>query len=239
MKMTCLINKQNDNGLHFRNELKYVCSSQQLAIIKARICNICTVDAHASKDGIYQIRSVYFDDAKDSCYYENENGTDPREKFRIRIYNLEDSRIVLECKRKEHSMTHKDSCLLTREQCMAILSGRFTLNNTDNALLSKFYLKYARQGFRPKVIVNYEREPFVYESGNVRITFDRNISSSSKVSDFFDADLPLRPIMPTGYHVLEVKYDEFLPDFLYQVMDIGSLKQTNFSKYYLCRKYTI
>ena len=239
MKIRCLINKQNDDGLHFRNELKYVCSEQQLAIIKARICNICKVDAHASDDGIYQIRSVYFDDAKDSCYYENENGTDPREKFRIRIYNLDDSRIVLECKRKEHSMTHKDSCLLTKEQCMSILAGTFKLNSTDNALLSKFYLKYARQGFRPKVIVNYEREPFVYDSGNVRITFDRNISSSSKVSDFFEADLPLRPIMPTGYHILEVKYDEFFPDFLYRVMNIGSLKQTAFSKYYLCRKYTI
>ena len=55
---------------------------------------------------------------------------------------------------------------------------------------------------------------------------------------FFRENLPLRPVMPTGKHVLEVKYDEFLPDFLYDVMNLGSLRQSAYSKYYLCRKFT-
>ena len=80
---------------------------------------------------------------------------------------------------------------------------------------------------------------FVYDFGNVRITFDRNIGSTSELDSFFDENLMLRPVLPSGKHILEVKYDELLPDFLYNVMNLGSLQRTAFSKYYLCRKFTI
>ena len=96
----------------------------------------------------------------------------------------------------------------------------------------------AENGLAPKVIVAYERTPFVYAPGNVRITFDRNIGSTTDLSGFFRENLPLRPVMPMGKHVLEVKYDEFLPDFLYDVMNLGSLRQSAYSKYYFCRKFT-
>lgn len=89
------------------------------------------------------------------------------------------------------------------------------------------------------MIVAYERTPFVYNFGNVRITFDRNIGSTTDLNSFFDPYLPLRPILPLGKQILEVKYDELLPDFLYHAMSLGSLQQTTFSKYYLCRKYTV
>ena len=223
----------------FRTELKYVCSEGELQQILARIRPLCRPDSHTDETGVYRIRSVYFDDRDNTCFYENENGVDPREKFRIRIYNASDDRITLECKRKERTLTHKESCPLSRAQCEEILAGSFPQPREDQSLLRKFYAQFAKDVLRPKVIVAYERTPFVYPAGNVRITFDRNIGSSSDVSRFFDQDLPLRPVLPTGRHVLEVKYDEFLPDFLYQVMNLGSLRQSGFSKYYLCRKFTV
>ena len=222
----------------YRNELKYVCSEGELQIIYARIRHLCRPDPHAGPAGIYNIRSIYFDDLDDRCFFENENGTDPREKFRIRIYNASDRRITLECKRKERTMTNKTSCPLTREQFDLILDGRLPASGTDSELLRKFCAQQAQTGLEPKVIVAYERTPFVYPAGNVRITFDRNIGSTTDIAGFFDPYLPQRPVMPTGKHVLEVKYDEFLPDFLYEVMNLGSLRQTTFSKYYLCRKFT-
>lgn len=223
----------------FRHELKYVCTEGELQMILARISHLCPRDPHVGASGVYNIRSVYFDDAENRCFYENENGIDPREKFRIRIYNGSDERITLECKRKERSMTHKDSCRLTKEQCMMILNGCLPQEQADSQLLRKFYTLYERDYLRPKVIVAYERTPFVYPSGNVRITFDRNIGSSTSIQDFFQPYLPQRPVMPIGQHVLEVKYDEFLPDFLYQAMNLRDLRQTAFSKYYLCRKFTV
>lgn len=223
----------------FRNELKYICSETDFQIIQSRIAPICAYDRHAAPNGTYHIRSVYFDDPQNRCFYENENGTDPREKFRIRIYNASDRRITLECKKKEHSMTRKDSCPLTKQQCMAILEGRLSDCPSDDPLLNRFLTLCAETKMAPKVIVAYDRTPFVYGPGNVRITFDRNIGSTTEISRFFDPHLPLRPILPTGKHVLEVKYDEFLPTFLYSIMSLGHLQQTAFSKYYLCRKYTI
>lgn len=229
----------SDRAEHFRNELKYVCCEAELQLIQARIAPIAPLDSHTAAGGIYSIRSVYFDDSRDRCLNENEDGSDPREKFRIRIYNGSDQRISLECKKKEHTMTNKLSCRLTREQCEKALSGTLTQEDLNSNLLRKFFVQAGQNHLQPKVIVAYERTPFVYAPGNVRITFDRNIGSSSDISSFFNSYLPLRPVMPTGNHVLEVKYDEFLPDYLYRAMDLGSLRQTAFSKYYLCRKFCV
>lgn len=240
MKLIELLSPQlcGGNQKH-RNELKYLCSEADIQIIQSRISPICTHDKHTAPDGTYHIRSVYFDDPQNRCYYENENGTDPREKFRIRTYNGSDRKITLECKRKERSMTHKESCSLTKEQYMTIISGAPLENSDSNPLLNRFEMLRRTTKLEPKVIVAYDRTPFVYGPGNVRITFDRNIGSTTDISRFFDPQIPLRPILPTGKHILEVKYDEFLPDFLYASMSLGCLRQTAFSKYYLCRKFTM
>ena len=179
----------------FRNELKYLCTEGELELIASVVRPLCALDSHVASSGTYAIRSLYFDDSKNSCYFDNENGTDPREKFRIRIYNASDQQITLECKKKQR------------------------------------YL-------HPTVSVAYERTPFVYPAGNVRISFDRNIGCSPDLDGFFAHSLPLRPILPQGKQILEVKYDGFLPDFLYAAMNLGSLSQTAFSKYYLCRKFS-
>lgn len=227
-----------DHTRSYRTELKYICSEGELQQILARIRPLCQQDSHIASQGLYDIRSIYFDDAQNSCFYDNEDGNDPREKFRIRIYNASADRIALECKRKERSMTQKNICLLTMEQYQRIMTGTLDEAAADNSLLRKFYVQQNQNHLQPKVIVAYERTPFVYAPGNVRITFDRNIGSSSNLAGFFDPYLPLRPILPIGKHILEVKYDEFLPDFLYEVMSLGSIRQTTFSKYYLCRKFT-
>lgn len=231
----------------YRTELKYFCTEAELALIENRIQNLCEPDPHAGENGIYRIRSVYFDDYENTCFYENENGTDPREKFRIRIYNENLSRITLELKKKRNGKNHKDNCPLSKEQLEAILQGHFSqsdivqekLSQPQLALLNKFYLQYQMRLLRPKVIVAYERTPFIYTPGNVRITFDRNISTSRDLQSFADGNLQLRPIMPMGKHILEVKYDELLPDYIHNALQIGSLQRTTFSKYYLCRKYSM
>lgn len=223
----------------FRNELKYICSEGELIQLEARVRMLCDADVHTGPEGIYSIRSIYFDDQQNRYFYENENGTDPREKFRIRTYNASDSRITLECKKKERSMTHKDSCLLSFAQYQSIMDGSLPASAVNSELLEKFYLLQQQRNLQPKVIVAYERTPFVYAFGNVRITFDRNIGSTTDLSAFFDPHLPVRPVLPFGKSILEVKYDELLPDFLRNSMNLGSLRQTTFSKYYLCRKFTI
>ena len=105
-------------------------------------------------------------------------------------------------------------------------------------LLQKLTMLMMTHRMRPVVIVEYDRIPYVYKNGNVRITLDTNIRSSSAVDQFLDEQITNRPVMPTGQQLLEVKYDEYLPDFIYRALQLHSLRQTAFSKYYICRKYT-
>ncbi len=222
----------------YRHEFKYICSEAQLACLKGRLSGVMRYDVHADFDGKYRIRSVYFDDLEDTGFYENENGTDPREKFRIRIYNNSDDLIELENKKKVCGMTSKDACRIDRELCEKLLSGEAgVLDAGEQPVWNKFALGWNTRQFRAKVIVDYERTVFVCPLGNVRVTFDRNIASSADYTHFFDQAIKKRPVMPTGIHVLEVKYDEFLPDYIYKSIEIENLQRTAFSKYYLCRKY--
>lgn len=226
------------NEIKYRNELKYMCTEQQLRLLEVRIKHICIPDPHAGADGRYTVRSVYFDDYLNSCYYENEDGVNRREKFRIRLYDGGTDTIFLECKQKINGKNHKYACRLTEEECNAILQESFTLPADADPVLNKFFLMYRTRLYRPKVIVEYERTPFVYRTGNVRITFDRNISATSHVQDFLNPQIHTRPTMPSGTQLLEVKYDDFLPDYIYRELQLENLRQTAHSKYYTARRFT-
>lgn len=228
-----------ENNKKFRHEIKYLCNHIQLAVIQSRLKAIMKLDPHATM-GQYTVRSMYFDDYENRCYTENESGVDPREKFRIRIYNSNDKRITLECKRKEKGKTHKTSCRITKFEFESILNGAPLYQaHCQSELLTKFITLTKTRLFTPSVIVEYERVPYVYTLGNVRITLDRNIRSSSDFSHFFEENIKTRQILPKGQHLLEVKYDEFLPEFIKEVLQLGELQQTTFSKFYLCKKYSM
>lgn len=229
----------DDNKLIFRHEQKYLMIGAQLEMLKNRVNHLMDVDRHAGADGSYSIRSLYFDDYENRCFYENENGTDPREKFRIRIYNHSTERITLECKRKERGKTLKTSCPLTLKQTRMLMEGKPIPDIASQPeVLRKLTLQMITRQMKPVVIVEYDRIPYVYRNGNVRVTLDTNVSASTAVEKFLDAQIPKRPIMPAGQHLLEVKFDEYLPDFIHHNLNLHSLTQTAYSKYYLCRKYT-
>ena len=223
----------------YRHELKYQVTNAEIQMLKMRIRHLLPLDSHVARTGSYFIRSLYFDDYNDRCMKENENGTDPREKFRIRIYNGSSEKISLECKRKERGKTHKTSCPLTVEQTKQLMAGQILPDiGQQPPLLRKLTLQMMTRQLRPKVIVEYERIPYVYKNGNVRITLDTNIASSSAVESFLEPHISTRPVLPVGQQLLEVKYDEYLPDFIYRSLMLPNLRQTAFSKYYICRKYT-
>ena len=218
----------------YRHELKYICSELELQIVEQKLKAVMQPDLHADENGEYLIRSVYFDDYHRSRFFENEDGVDPREKFRIRAYNCFDGRISLEKKIKSHTMTGKKSCLIDRQTCMQMLSGQSIRDRLgQHPLLDEWILQTETMRLRPVMLGEYVRKPYVYRLGNVRVTFDRNICASYQVRDFFESRISRIAVLPSGYHVLEVKYDDFLPDVIYRLIDSGHMRQTTFSKFYL------
>lgn len=224
----------------YRHEFKYLCSYAQIRTLQVRLNGLISLDPHAGEKGIYNIRSLYFDDYYDSYLGENEAGTDPREKFRIRIYDHSSRRISLELKKKVRGKTQKISCPLTEEQCRLLMAGEIPdIPKDAPPVFQKLVLLMRTRLLRPKVIVEYDRVPYVYPCGNVRITLDENIRASGRADLFLEDEIPLRPVMPAGQHILEVKYDEYLPDHIYRTVQMEHLQRTAFSKYYLCRKYNL
>lgn len=224
----------------YRHEFKYVSPEIVLSALKSRVETVLFHDKHAGPSGEYAIRSIYFDDIFNTCFLENEDGTDPREKFRIRIYNCSKERISLELKQKEHGMCLKTSCPISLKTVEEIMAGQIPEFNAETPyLLKKLISQMQFRALKPVVIVAYEREPFIYEDGNVRITFDRNLRSSSDIASFFDEGAAFRPVFPDGSNMVEVKFDELLPDFINEICQMGTLRWTSFSKYYLCRKFDL
>lgn len=225
-------------GMKYRHEYKYVCNSMQSTVLKTRASGIMKRDIHAGANGYYRIRSLYFDDMEDTCYYENESGVGERDKYRIRIYNGDISRISLEKKSKNRGMTLKTACRINEEICRKLMKGEKNIIDSNMTYVQKkLLLEMQLKNMSPKVIVEYVRYPFVNQNGNVRVTFDEAISSSNDIGCFLEKEIILRPILEKGQGILEVKWDEFLPDYIKKIMELDSLRWNSFSKYYLCRKY--
>ena len=221
--------------MDYRVENKYLVTDADLALLAGRLKSVMAQDANQNGD-CYEIRSLYFDDAWERCMDENEAGVDQREKYRIRIYDGSAGVIHLEIKEKCRGLTRKTSCDLSEEECRQLMEGDMSLSLDERAPLNRLRLLMRCARMEPKVIIAYERTAYVHPSGNVRITLDRNIMASRRREEFLEDRVSgMVPVLPTGIHVLEVKYDEFLPDVIAQLLETGKLRQTAFSKYYLGR----
>lgn len=222
--------------MRYRHEYKYMIDACQEAVLLTRCAGLLQRDPHVGRDGTYLIRSVYLDDLSESCLWDNLRGTDPRSKFRIRYYGSDTGRISLEKKSKLRGMTLKEACLLDREECEALLAGNIpTLTEGMSDTKKRLFTEILLRNLKPRCIVTYDRVPFVYAGGNVRITFDGKLTSSEETDRFLTGRYAQRPVLQRGCSVLEVKWDEVLPLHIKETLCIDHLQWTAFSKYYMCR----
>lgn len=220
----------------YRHEYKYLIDPGQRAVTLLKARALMQNDPHAGEDGSYVIRSLYFDDRNDMCFYQNEAGTDPRAKYRIRYYDDDTSFIRLEKKIKRRGMTLKRSCPLTAEEAQILANGDFPVIISDMPEEKRRLLtELMTGGMIPKVIVTYRRFPFIYTAGNVRVTFDSGITSSDETSKLLTRNYRERPVLPDGKSILEVKWDELLPLHIKSMLQLDTLQWSTFSKYYTCR----
>lgn len=218
----------------FRHELKYLIKSWQQEIIAAKLGCFLEKDAHVKK-GIYTIRSLYFDDRINSAYEEKLMGTAERKKYRIRLYNYSDKKISLECKNKQGNYIFKEGAPLTRDETERIIAGDYDfLMDRNEDVCKTFYYQCMVNELRPRVIVDYERIPFVYDLGTVRVTFDSNIRESVLTGSLFDEELPYFDVMAPDELILEVKYTELLPEFISDVLTTQEAVYVAASKYVMC-----
>ena len=222
--------------MEYRHEWKHEINQADLLALRQRLYAITKPDPHAV-DGKYLIRSLYFDNAADKALREKLDGVSRREKFRIRYYNGDTSVIHLEKKSKLGGLGKKQSASLNATSAQAIADGSLDwMPDSPEELVRELYAKMQLQGLRPKVIVDYTREPFIFGPGNVRVTLDYDIRTGSDCPNFLN---PSCITIPAGDApiILEVKWDNFLPDIIRDAIQLPGRRVTAFSKYAQCRIY--
>lgn len=218
-----------------RHEIKHKITRMDMLCIRQRMLAIAQADSHAT-NGRYRIRSLYFDSPDDRALKEKINGVDRREKFRIRYYDDDLSFIRLEKKSKQSGLGTKDNARLTAEEAQRIVDGDLLwMADNDQPLVRELFHKMKDQLLRPKTIVDYEREPFTYPPGNVRVTLDFNIRTGLMCTDFLKRDVPTVPVNENPI-ILEVKWDEYLPEIIRHAVQTN-VRECAYSKYAECRMF--
>lgn len=224
--------------LHYRHEHKHVIGPADAVPLRSRLRAVLCPDPACGPSGTYTVHSLYFDTPDDRALADKLDGVALREKYRIRYYNDNRSLIRLEKKVKWLGMTAKCQATLTESAASRIVAGDVGwLTHTDAPLLQSFYLAWRTQILRPKVLIHYEREAYVHTAGNVRITLDGNVRAAMGPIQLFNATWPSVPVIGHGQFILEVKYDDYIPAFIHDLIQVRTCSTTAASKYAMSRRY--
>jgi len=218
----------------YRHELKYLLHQSDYAMLKLRVAELLERDTNVNTQGLYTVRSLYFDDFYNSAFNEKEMSIFIRQKYRIRLYNQSRDVIHLERKMKYNNYVNKMTAPLSPDEAMQIIHGDYGfLKRSKEPLHKILYYEIMTKVLRPRIIIDYEREPFVMDAGTVRITFDRNIRASMDDLDLFCPDLAMMETLDTGFLIMEVKYTEFLPSMIRKILPTSAVDYSAISKYFL------
>lgn len=213
-----------------RHELKFFINHADFIQLRARLPFVACTDENALDETGYRVRSLYFDNYSDKALRQKIDGVNEREKFRLRLYNDDTDFIRIEKKSKANGLCFKQSAMITPEVCERLLLGAYEpLKESGDPLCWELYTKLHSELIRPKNIVDYKREAYVFPAGNVRITIDHDIRATADTSQFLYPRIIAIPIPETM--ILEVKYDHFLPELVRGMVALSSRQSAAFSKY--------
>lgn len=224
-------------GKKLRNEMKYYMHTHDYISLRYKVSTMLVMDKNSLSIDGYGIRSLYFDGPHDHSLYDKNNGIFKREKYRIRIYNGSDAKITVERKSKYGEFVCKEAAVISRAEYDAIMRKDYEiLADKKEPLLIDFYSALAHRAFQPIVIVDYFREAYVYEPGNVRITFDKRLTAGVNSFDLFDPHLVQEEALLPAQTIMEIKFDDFLPDNIRKVIQPERHTRSAISKYVICRE---
>lgn len=227
------------NRQKYRYELKFEMSNAVAEMLKYRLSLVMHQDEYAkANDGSYYVRSLYFDDIYSTAYYDKLNGIEKRYKYRIRFYNFDTSYIVIEIKGKDGNIGYKRQNTITIQECYDIIKKKYdTIDVSDNREVLKQFIREAKdKNLIPSVIVDYQRVAFSYPLNDVRITFDTDVKSGKFSYDFFNKNIMLYDVLEDNKIVFEVKYNNYLPNIIKELIQGIPMSRISMSKFVLSRE---
>lgn len=223
-------------GKKLRHELKFYINNSTYSILRERLQLIASKDPNmASEDG-YLTSSLYFDDYNHSALSDKIAGTRFRNKYRIRTYNHDNKIIKLECKSKYDSYIAKESSNLSLEEYEKLMDDDYAfLLSKKEQTCTELYSQHKLKLLSPTVIVEYLREAYIANEGNVRLTFDKNLSTSVNGNNLFDKNIVYNNILKDDVMIFEVKFDDYIPTYIKNIISGLPLVKCAISKYVMCK----
>lgn len=220
-----------------RSELKYYISNLDAQYLSHRLRQIMEADSYGMPGKGYFVRSLYFDSFDDECLFAKQSGVMFRQKYRFRIYGFEQPVIKFEIKHRRNEQIHKETTTISPDAAIKMIQTDYSAMIAEkNPVLNKAFITFSNRLYRPKVVIDYWREAFVLKSQAVRITIDRNLAANRNDFDFLSPASHMVPFLEPGRQILEIKYNQILPDYLRQALQLNNSERQAISKYTLARR---
>ncbi len=208
-----------------RYELKYLLTAEQYAAVKKEIESRLVPDAF----GKNVIQSLYYDTPDYRLIRESIEKPVFKEKLRLRCYNLNlnDKDVYLEMKRKYDGVVYKRRISCKENEAESFFDGEGQSSQIGKEL--SYFINFYGD-LEPKTLILYDREAFFDRSGDLRVTFDKDIRYRTDYLNFHTS-LEGEKLLDDGFVLMELKTGTALPLWLCDLLDKENIRKTSFSKY--------
>jgi len=231
------INDSKNELKVFRHELKYYMKKKYAYELTEMIKKFMKKDEFNGDNNEYYIRSLYFDTYSNIDYYNKIIGVSERKKIRLRLYDLESSTVKLEVKNRYGPYMMKETVTISSEDARELISGSSNslLSYQSNTANSVYHYMHDTL-YRPTLLVDYEREAYTYPFDNIRVTIDKNVRVSTYDFNLFNNLTNMIPVLEADVFILEIKYDNMIPNFLLNLISSIPSIRLSISKYCMGRQ---
>ena len=234
-------NRRKELQKFARYEFKYLLNQQLARAIEEDVRLFMSYDGyvHPELGDKYYVRSLYFDNWATENFLEKVDGMKKRNKYRIRTYSKEeniDTPLFLEKKGRTNERTYKVRVNIDSKHLNYFLHPGFhdiiLSKYKDNELAEGFVFDCNRKRLKPRVLVDYDRRPYLNNFGlYFRLTFDSHITALKTDTLYPGADSQPFQECRSGYTVLEVKFERSMPPWFHRIIQNYNLRRLSISKF--------
>lgn len=221
-----------------RYEKKYRITDVCYKRLRERLSGYMEADAH-NKDGeFYTICNIYYDNAQNELIRRSMEKPVYKEKLRLRSYGVvtPEDMVFLEIKKKYKGAVNKRRTRVKLAEAYAFIESGELPNyqsymNPQVLRELQYFLRRMDMELKPALFLSYDRVAlFGKEKKEVRITFDRNITTRR-----YDLGLQYgvygEKLLPEDVWIMEIKTENAIPMWMTKLLSEFQLFPASFSKY--------
>lgn len=224
-----------------RFELKYLISERTAQRLRDFVrCHLSMDEYSVGRPNYsYPVHSLYLDSDDLEIYWRTVNGDKNRYKLRLRYYSDNpDTPVFFEIKRRMKDVILKQRGGVRHSAVSLLLNGQMpeekhmiTKDPGSLVAVQRFQYLMMQLNAKPKSHIFYQREAYVAENDEVRVTMDRDIYSEPNLSPTIKVKMTKPVLSYAGFVVLELKFTNRFPNWFRELVRVANSMQCGAAKY--------